>query len=155
MERLLVAAVLVVLAVVVARLLERRRPAAPTQSGLRAGWVPPAQLDRDDFAAPDRPWLVAVFTSATCASCLATTAKARVLESPLVAFQDIPWQERKDLHERYGVEVAPLTLLVDHDGVVRASLVGEPTATDLWAALAEARDPGSSPEPGLGRADTS
>jgi len=25
------------------------------------------------------------------------------------------------------------------------------SATDLWAAVAEARNPGSSPEPGLGR----
>ena len=155
MERLVVAAVLVVVAVVVARLLERRRPAPPTQSGLRAGWAPPAQLDRGDFEGADRPWLVAVFTSATCDSCRATTAKARVLESPHVAFQDIAWQERGDLHERYGVEVAPLTLLVDADGVVRASFVGEPTATDLWAALAEARSPGSSPEPDLGRPDAS
>ena len=151
MERLVVAAVLIVVAVVVARLLERRRPAAPTQSGLRAGWTPPAQLDRHDFAGADRPWLVAVFTSETCDSCKATTAKARVLESPQVAFHDIPWQERKDLHERYGVEVAPLTLLADEQGVVTASFVGEPTATDLWAALAEARDPGSGPEPDLGR----
>jgi hypothetical protein len=47
--------------------------------------------------------------------------------------------------------VVPLTLLAGADGVVRASFVGEPTATDLWAALAEARHPGSSPEPGLGR----
>ena len=151
MERLAVAAVLIVVAVVVARLLERRRPAPPTQSGVRAGWTPPAQLDRSDFAGGDRPWLVAVFTSATCESCKATTAKASVLESPQVAYQDIPWQDRKDLHDRYGIEVVPLTLLVDPDGVVQASFVGEPTATDLWAALAEARAPGSSPEPGLGR----
>lgn len=139
MERFAIAAVLVVLAVVVARLLDRRRPAPPTQGGLRAGWEPPAQLDRADFAGADRPWLVVVFTSATCESCKATTAKAKVLESPEVAFQDVAWQERRDLHDRYGVEVAPLTLLVDGDGVVRASFVGEPTATDLWAALAEAR----------------
>ena len=145
------AAVLVVLAVVVARLLEGRRPAPPAQSGVRAGWTPPAQLDRADFWGADRPWLVAVFTSATCASCQATVAKARVLESGQVAFQDIAWQDRKDLHDRYLVEVVPLTLLVDPLGVVQSSFVGEPTATDLWAALAEARDPGTSPEPGLGR----
>lgn len=150
MERLAVAAVLVIVAVVVARLLERRRPAPPTGAGVRAGWAPPAQLDRADFDGADRPWLVAVFTSATCASCQATTAKAAVLASPQVAFQDVPWQERKDLHVRYGVEVVPLTLLVDPDGVVQASFVGEPTATDLWAALAEARQSGARPEPGHG-----
>jgi len=34
---------------------------------------------------------------------------------------------------------------------VAASFVGVPTATDLWAAVAEARAPGASPEPDLGR----
>ena len=31
-------------------------------------------------------------------------------------------------------------------GAVRRSFVGEPTATDLWAELAELREPGSVPE---------
>lgn len=145
------AVVLAVAAVVTARVLERRRPAPPTQSGVRAGWAPPGQLDRDDFIASDRPWLVAVFTSATCDSCKEATAKAAVLASGEVAFEEIPWQERKDLHDRYDVEVVPTTVMADAEGVVRAAFVGAPTATDLWAALAEARSPGASPEPGLGR----
>ena len=33
---------------------------------------------------------------------------------------------------------------------MRRAFVGAFTATDLWAAVAELRDPGSSPEPGLG-----
>lgn len=147
----MVAAVLAVAAVVVARLLERRRPAPPTQSGVRAGWAPPGQLDRADFDRPDRPWLVAVFTSATCDSCKEATAKAAVLASGEVAVQEIPWQGRKDLHDRYDVEVVPCTVMADTDGVVHAAFVGAPTATDLWAALAEARSPGASPEPDLGR----
>lgn len=151
MDRFAVAAVLAVAAVVVARLVERRRPAPPTQSGVRAGWAPPGQLDRDDFDGPARPWLVAVFTSATCESCKEATAKAAVLASPEVAFQEIPWQERKDLHDRYDIEVVPTTVVADAEGVVHAAFVGAPTATDLWAALAEARSPGTSPEPGLGR----
>jgi len=32
--------------------------------------------------------------------------------------------------------------------------VGVPSATDLWAALAEARAPGTSPEPDLGKPTT-
>jgi len=151
MDRFAVAAVLAVAAVVVARLVERRRPAPPAQSGVRAGWAPPGQLDRDDFEGPARPWLVAVFTSATCGSCKEATAKAAVLASPEVAFQEIPWQERKDLHDRYDIEVVPTTVVADGEGVVHAAFVGAPTATDLWAALAEARSPGTSPEPGLGR----
>lgn len=147
MERLAIAAVLVVVAVVVARLLERRGPAPPTQPR----WTAPAQLDRDDFEGGDRPWLVVVFTSATCESCRDATAKAQVLASAEVAVQDVSWQERKDLHDRYAVTVAPTVVIADADGVVRASFVGSPTATDLWAALAEARTPGASPEPDLGR----
>lgn len=151
MERLVVAAVLVLVAVVVARVLERRRPAPPARSGVRAGWAPPAQLDRRDFEGADRPWLVAVFTSATCESCRDAVAKARVLGSHEVAFHEVPWQQRRDLHDRYDVEVVPTTVIADAEGVVQRSFVGAPTATDLWAALAEAREPGASPEPGLGR----
>lgn len=147
MERLAIAAVLVVVAVVVSRLLQARRPAPPTQPR----WEPPAQLDRADFDDAAKPWLVVVFTSATCESCRDATEKARVLASPEVGFQDVSWQDRKDIHDRYSVEVVPTTVMADADGVVRASFVGFVTATDLWAALAEARSPGASPEPGLGR----
>lgn len=149
MERLAIAAVLVVVAVMAARLLERRRPAPPTQPR----WTPPSQLDRADFAGADQPWLVVVFTSATCDSCRDATAKASVLASAEVAFQEVAWQERKDLHDRYSVDVVPTIAMADGEGVVRASFVGPVTATDLWAALAEARQPGASPEPELGRGD--
>lgn len=147
MERLAIAAVLVVVAVVVSRLLQRRRPAPPTQPR----WEPPVQLDRADFDDAAKPWLVVVFTSATCESCRDATEKAKVLASSDVGFQDVSWQDRKDVHDRYSVEVVPTTVMADADGVVRASFVGFVTATDLWAALAEARSPGASPEPGLGR----
>lgn len=146
MDRLLLAAALVAVAVIVAQVLRRRRPEPPTQ----ARWQVPTQLDRADFDGVDRPWLVVVFTSSTCDSCGRALEKARVLASPTVAFQDVPYQSRKDLHERYAIEVVPTTLAVDAEGVVQASFVGAPTATDLWAAVAEARHPGSSPEPDLG-----
>jgi hypothetical protein len=146
-ERLLIAAALVAAAVLVAFVVERRRPAPPTQSH----WAVPGQLDRQDFAGQDQPWLVAVFTSSVCESCARATAKASVLASPQVAYQDVSFQERPDLHQRYGIEAVPTIVVADPDGVVRASFVGVPTATDLWAALAEARKPGASPEPGLGR----
>ena len=146
MERLLIAAALVVVAVAVAFVLERRRPAPPTQ----ARWAVPTQLDRSDFAGADHPWLVAVFTSSACESCARATAKAAVLASPRVAYQEVPYQSEKDLHERYSIDAVPCIVVADEVGVVRASFIGVPTATDLWAAVAEARDPGSSPEPHLG-----
>jgi len=135
MERLPVAVALVVVAVLVAVIVDRRRPAPPTQPR----WAAPTQVDRADFDGPDLGWLVAVFTSATCDSCRDVVAKARVLVSDQVGFQEIAWQDRKDLHERYAVDVVPTTVVADRHGVVRASFVGAPTATDLWAALADAR----------------
>lgn len=140
MERLALAAVLVAVAAAAAGVLRRRRPSPPTQSRYRV----PAQLDRTDFAGPGRPWLVVVFTSATCDSCRDAVAKAQVLESAAVAYQEVAWQDGKALHDRYAVDVVPLTLMVDDEGVVRNSFIGSTTATDLWAALAAVRE-GSPP----------
>ncbi|HUP69508.1 MAG TPA: hypothetical protein VM142_06795 [Acidimicrobiales bacterium] len=136
MERLLLAALLVAVAAAVAFVLRRRATTAPPT---QAKWAVPTQLDRNDFAEPDLDWLVVVFTSATCDSCKEAVAKGRVLASPQVGFQEVAYQDAKVLHTRYGVEAVPTTVMADAEGVVQASFVGAPTATDLWAALAEAR----------------
>jgi hypothetical protein len=149
MERVVVGAALVVIATVVAVVLSRRRPQPPTQAKVPI----PAQLDREDFPEPEKPWLLVVWTSATCDSCASATAKARLLASPHVSYVEVPWQERRDLHERYGIEDVPLLVLADHEGVVEISFVGTPNFTDLVGAVAEAREPGSTPEPHLGRPD--
>ena len=141
------AGVLVVLAVAVAVVLQRRRPDPPTAPR----WAVPAQVDRADFTGRDAPWLVVVFTSATCTSCRRAVAAAGPLATAEVAVQEVEVGAHGDLHRRYGIDAVPTVVLADGGGVVRASFVGPPTATDLWAAVAEARDPGSSPEPELGR----
>jgi hypothetical protein len=135
MERVVIAAALVVVAAVVAVVLNRRRPQAPTQ-----GRAPvPAQLDRSDFPHADKPWLLVVWTSKTCESCAAATAKAMLLESPSVGYIEVPWQERRDLHDRYGIEDVPLLVFADADGVVQASFVGTPEFAELSGAVAGAR----------------
>ena len=140
----MLAGVIVVVAAVLAVIVERRRPAPPTQ----ATWSTPAQLDRADFDHPDAPWLVAVFTSAACESCIRARDKALVLASEDVAVQEVEVTARKDLHDRYSIEAVPIILVADREGVVQKSFVGPPTATDLWAAVAEARQlGGASPEP--------
>jgi hypothetical protein len=139
MDRLLVAGILIAVAALAALVLRRRRPEPPTQ----ARWEAPAQLDRSDFDGADQPWLVVVFTSATCDSCVQATAKASVLRSPQVAYQEVSYQTDKTLHERYAVDVVPMTLLADRDGVVRTSFIGAAHAADLWAAVAAVRDPGA------------
>jgi hypothetical protein len=140
--RLVVAAILVLAAVAVARLIQRRRtPASPTQPA----WSVPVQLDRSEFAGPERPWLVVVFSSATCRSCADMVGKANALASPNVAVEDVGASSDPERHRRYHIEAVPITVLADAKGVVRASFVGPVSATDLWAAVAEVRQPGSTP----------
>ena len=135
-ERFLLAAVVVAVAVVIAVIMERRRPEAPTQGN----WAVPAQLDRADFARPDAPWLVAVFTSATCDSCAKAVDRAQVLESTDVAVDEAEVKARPDLHRRYHIDAVPIIVVADREGVVRTSFTGPPSATDLWAAVAGVRD---------------
>ena len=68
--------------------------AGPTRRRSPAGRVP-TQLDRADFDRPDAPWLVAVFTSATCDTCADVVAKAEVLASDDVAVDHVEWQTRR------------------------------------------------------------
>ncbi len=132
--RLLVAAAVILVAVGVAAVVRRRRATdAPTQPHHDL----PAQVDRADFDGD--AWLVAVFTSDTCATCADVVRKAEVLRSDEVAVQVAAYQTRRDLHARYRIDAVPAVLLVDPHGVVRRTFVGPVTATDLWAALADAR----------------
>ena len=147
MERLVIAAALMVVATVAAVLIGRRRPDAPTQDRVHV----PRQLDRAEFSRPEADWLVVVFTSVTCQSCERATAKARVLESDQVAYQEVPWQSHRALHDRYRINDVPLIVMANRLGVVHRSFVGTPSFSDLAAALAEAREPGSTPEPDVGR----
>lgn len=141
MDRLLLALALVAVAVAVSRVLVRRRADAPTQPRFAV----PTQLDRADFAGPDKPWLAVVFTSDACDSCSTVVPKVEVLASSQVAVDVVPYQRAKALHQRYAVDVVPLILVADASGAVQASFIGTPSATDLWAAVAEAREPGSTP----------
>ena len=142
MGRLLLALAVVALVSVVAEVVRRRREAdPPTQA---RGEIP-AQLDRGDFDG-DR-WLVAVFTSDSCTTCADVVRKAEVLRSGEVAVAAVSYQGRKDLHERYDIDAVPCLVIADGEGVVHAGFLGPVTATDLWAAIANARDPGSI-EPG-------
>lgn len=105
----------------------------------------PRQLDRADFPRPDVPWLVAVFTSATCSTCAGVWDRARHLESGQVAVVELELGAEKALHERYRIDAVPTLLICDADGEVKRAFLGPTTATDLWAAVAEVREPGSVP----------
>ncbi len=138
----MVVVVLGAVAVGVAAFLRRRDRAVPEQG---PSYAVPSQVDRGDFARPEAPWLVVVFSSSTCLACQGTWEKAQLLESDQVATQEVESVAHKELHQRYGVDAVPLVVVADAGGMVRRSFVGPPTATDLWAALAELREPGSVP----------
>lgn len=137
MERLLVLLALAAGAGVVAALVRRR---LGTDAPTRPAWAVPDHVDRADLDRPATPWMVAVFSSSTCLACRATWEKARQLESDEVAVQDVDAVADKALHERYGVDAVPLLLVIGPDGTVRKSFLGEPSAADLWSAVAEVRD---------------
>lgn len=146
MTQVIIAASVVAAAVAAGLLLRRRqRVEAPTQPTLAV----PAQLDRADFAS-DAPWLVAVFSSASCHTCADVLNKARVLASPQVAVVEVEFGSSRDLHRKYDIQAVPIVAIADADGVVHRGFAGPVTATDLWAAVADARQPGTSPEPELG-----
>ena len=140
MGRLLLAIAVVAVVAVAAELIRRRRPTdPPTQRRQEI----PAQVDRADFDGDQ--WLVAVFTSDTCSTCADVVHKADVLRSEAVAVEVVSYQARRDLHDRYAIDSVPCLVIADSEGVVHAGFLGPVTATDLWAAVAEVREPGSVP----------
>jgi hypothetical protein len=144
--RVLIGAALLLAVGVLAWWLQRRPPEAPP----RDVYPVPKQLDRADFPRPDAAWLVVLFSSTECDSCRGLAPKLAVLESDDVVTIEVELSQRAELHRRYELAAIPTTLVADADGVVRRAFVGAFTATDLWAAVAELRAPGTSPEPDLG-----
>ena len=70
-------------------------------------------------------------------------AKSQALATSQVVVANVEYPERKDLHDRYGIDAVPTIVVVDTDGVVRGSFIGPVSATALWAGVAEIRQPGS------------
>ena len=138
MIRVVIAVAIVALAAGVAAIVNRRRRSDPPTQPRHAI---PAQLDRGDFTEPSAPWLVVVFSSETCQTCAEVVAKAEVMRSDEVAVDVVPYQSRRDVHQRYAIDAVPLLVVADAAGAVKASFLGPVTATDLWAAVAEARQP--------------
>src|SRR4051794_13614680 len=120
MERVLLAVGIALAVAALAAVLERRRPQPPTQRR----WAVPDQLDRSDFERPGAPFIVVVFSSATCNSCGETVDRARELTSADVVVQEVEVGEHGDLHGRYNIEAVPTLVVADREGVVRASFVG-------------------------------
>ena len=142
--RIALALGLALVAVVVAVVVERRSRRSATAPVAVRGEAP-VQLFRSDFPRPTAPWLVVAFTSSSCGGCGPMVAKVEALECADVVTTEVEFTANRSLHERYAVDAVPLVVVADVDGVVRASWFGTVSATDLWAAVAELRHPGSTP----------
>lgn len=143
MDRLLLALALGAVAVGFALWIQRRHSSELTDSV--GEFKAPEKLDRADFERPEAPWLVAVFTSASCSTCADVWVKAKALASPQVQVQQVEQSAEPKLHRRYDIRAVPIVAIADAHGKVRASFMGPVPATHLWAGLAELRDPGSAP----------
>ena len=132
-ERVLLAVAIALAVAVLAVVVQRRRPQPPSQRR----WAVPSQLDRFDFDRPGAPWLLVVFSAATCASCAAALSRAEAVGSADVAVQEVEFSARRDLHERYNIETVPMLVVADRDGVVRAHVIGTPAEGEIETALAE------------------
>ncbi len=142
MSRVILILLAMTVALVVSAILRRRSVDAPTQGSFEA----PSQLNRNDFASPDSPWLVALFSSSTCNACADVASKAAILSSREVAVVNVDYVENKDLHARYKIEAVPTLVIADEHGVVQKAFLGPVKAQDLWAAVANCREPGVAPE---------
>lgn len=145
MDRTVLTLVAVAIVVAVALIAQKRggrpRPVSPRDtlpSILEWSSVAPA-------TSTTHKWLVAVFTEATCESCASVVSKARVLSSDEVIVSEVEFNEQRAVHERYAIDSVPTTLVSDRSGAVRASFLGPVSAADLWATMAELREPGSVP----------
>jgi hypothetical protein len=136
--RIVVAVVLVAVAAAVAWWLDRRGGRA--RGPVRTNVPVPHQVDRAEFPRPDAPWLVVVFTSATCANCQKAAASVAAVAGPTVATVEVPVEDRADVHDRYGIDAVPVTVVADRRGVVQASFIGAVGVAELTAAVAAAAE---------------
>lgn len=138
MNSLIVAAVIVAVVSGVAILLRSRRTVdAPTQKT----WMVPTQIDPSDLGDSDSDWSIVVFTSGTCHVCADVVNKAEALRSRHVDVVEVEHGINRRTHEKYGIDAVPTLVVCDRSGVVRHSILGPVSATDLWAAVARVRDP--------------
>jgi hypothetical protein len=132
-DRVLLAVAIALAVAALAVVLQRRKPEPPTQRQ----WAVPSQLNRADFDRPGAPWLVAVFSSATCGGCATAVSRAHAVGSADVAVQEVEFTARRDLHERYNIETVPMLVVADRQGVVRAHFIGTPAEGEVEEAFTE------------------
>ena len=116
MNQLLIAVAVLVVAIAVGAVLRRRRSVdAADPAGVRCpGAARPGRL-----RCADAPWLVAVFSSATCTTCADVVRKAKVLPCAEVAVVDVEYCSRdRRCTASTTIDAVPLAVVADRAGVV-------------------------------------
>lgn len=135
MERLAIAAALVVIALAVALVAQRRR-------GVGASGVPhssvPASVDLSSLGIDAGPAIV-VFTEETCQTCAAAIAVVRGPAGAGLPVTEVPFAAERELHRRHGIDTVPTTVVADLDGQVVDGWIGRVEVSGLAAALAQVR----------------
>ena len=133
MERLAIAAVLVVIALAVAFVAQRR-------SGAAASGVPhssvPASVDLGLLGLDAGPAIV-VFTEETCRTCAAALEAVRASAGTDLPVAEVPFGAERELHRRHGIDTVPTTAVVDAEGHVVDGWIGRVDVSGLAAALAQ------------------
>ena len=99
------------------------------RSGFRA-FEAPRLLHRHDFAQPESPWLLAVFTGRNCQTCAEVLLQLQQLQPQLTQTVTASSSQKK-LLKRYGIEAVPVTALADSTGKVRWCRLGRLSESDL------------------------
>ena len=136
MERLAIAAALVVIALAAAFVAQRRR-------GSAAGSAPhsavPATVDLASLGMDAGPAIV-VFTEETCRTCAAAIAAVRGAAGAGVQVAEVPFASERGLHRDHGIDTVPTTVVADAEGQVVDGWIGRVDVGDLTAALAQVAD---------------
>jgi len=74
-------------------------------------------------------------------------AEAHTLAAAQVVVQEVPAESASELHDRYQVDVVPMLVVADGDGLVRAHHLGPSAPGELRAVLEGARSSRSFDEP--------
>jgi len=130
-ERLLILVGLTVLAIVIAAVLQRRRPDPPSAPSYRA----PTQLDRADFASDQSLNLVVLFASKTCNTCPVAWEVIESADLGDICRERVDVEDNPALHKRYKIDGVPTTLVVGTDGVVYQTFFGPITGDQLMQAM--------------------
>ncbi len=133
MERLVIAAVLIVVAIAIASLAQRRRSASAT--AVPRSELPPV-VDLVAVGIPEGPALV-VFTEETCRTCQSAIAVVRGPAGAGLPVAEVPFGIERELHRRHGIGTVPTTVVADVGGRVVDGWVGSVDLSGLAAALAQ------------------